>query len=91
MSGFAWGILRIRSAYSPLLLRRPHWQARAVPLTWSGLNLAGHVAFNRSRAALSLGEGFIRTAKLIMKSPVATKQNLLFAVVSKAEGLSLEF
>jgi hypothetical protein len=33
----------------------------------------------------------IEPPKLIMKSPVATKQNLLFAVASKAEGLSLEF
>lgn len=33
----------------------------------------------------------VEPPKLIMQSPVAGKQNLLFAVASKAEGLSLEF
>jgi hypothetical protein len=33
----------------------------------------------------------VEPPKLIMKSPIAGKQNLLFAVAAKAEGLSLEF
>ena len=33
----------------------------------------------------------VEPPKLIMHDPVATRQNLLFAVASKAEGLSLEF
>jgi hypothetical protein len=58
--GFACGILRIRSAYSPLLLRRNG--KLAVPLNLSKtLNLAGDVAFNRSRVASSFGEGPYRT------------------------------